>query len=263
MIRKALSTLKNFFTFSLVKLVKRFQINNEIVIHVGANFGQEADTYDQLGFKKVVWIEGYPPFFEELQNVIRKRANHQSVEALLTDSTGEKICFNITSNSGSSSALILTDKWKTLHPNISVTQTTSIFGKRFSDLFENELKEYKNKKISLMVLDIEGSELIALKGLDDIIYNIEFALIEFSTDANFVGGPLISDIDAFMMSKNFKRVWHKLGVVSGDALYKSVKRVSPVTRLTSIISGYYLILFTKCGLTRIAKNAKNIAKRFE
>jgi hypothetical protein len=54
------------------------------VIHVGANSGQERDTYLRHGLS-VVWIEAIAEVFEELLVNIKNHANQRAFCALLSD----------------------------------------------------------------------------------------------------------------------------------------------------------------------------------
>ena len=46
------------------------------MLHLGGNVGDETDEYAALGVDRVVWVEGYRPYFERLQAVTGHLPNH-------------------------------------------------------------------------------------------------------------------------------------------------------------------------------------------
>jgi putative component of toxin-antitoxin plasmid stabilization module len=76
------------------------------VIHVGANIGQECQTYAQNNLD-VLWIEPIPDIFERLTKNIACYPKQKAVNALVTDKDGEEYAFNISSNYGNSSSILV------------------------------------------------------------------------------------------------------------------------------------------------------------
>jgi hypothetical protein len=74
--------------------------------------------------------------------------------------------------------------------------------------------------LSLLVLDVEGAELLALRGLGDDLSRFRWLLVEVSFTKNFDRGPLFEEIDAYVRSQGFTRRRTWIGEVSGDALYE-------------------------------------------
>ena len=72
---------------------------------------------------------------------------------------------------------------------------------------------------------MEGAELKALNSLGEKIKSIDFALVEVSIRKNFKDGPLLWDIDNYMIKNKFARIYIKTGAASGDALYKKMDKV--------------------------------------
>ena len=58
--------------------MNKYNIPKNGCLHVGANLGSELEMYDEFGFLKVVWIEGYKPFYDELRKKIEGKENHFS-----------------------------------------------------------------------------------------------------------------------------------------------------------------------------------------
>ena len=73
----------------------------ELVVHVGAHIGQEAELYRSLGAQHVIWIEGDPDTYvrlvAELAKVERQGARpikHETVCALVSDATDRTRSFH-------------------------------------------------------------------------------------------------------------------------------------------------------------------------
>ena len=61
-LRLPLDAYRRRTAFDLATLSRRFGIAVAGVLHVGANMGQEAEVYAQLGARRVIWIEGFDEF---------------------------------------------------------------------------------------------------------------------------------------------------------------------------------------------------------
>lgn len=260
-LKSLVKKLINKFRFSIENIVISNNINTNIVVHVGANFGQEADTYDHLDFKKIYWIEGFPEYVKKLKMHVGSRNNHSILEAMISDIDNESVNFTVTSNYGSSSIYEFTDSWKSTFKDIKPLYSEEIKCRRLDNLFDdsNELLLKKNP-INLLVLDIEGAELKALKSLGNYINNIEYALVEVSLRNNFKNGPLISDIDKFMMMHNFFRNYTKISAASGDALYKKVSKISILKKLFMTFSANFFQFIAYIRITDLIVYLRGIVK---
>lgn len=259
-LKNLLQRLYNKYRFSLENIIISNNIKTNIVLHVGANFGQEADTYDHLNFKNIFWVEGFPEYIEKLKMHVGTRDNHSIFEAMISDIDNELVNFTLTSNHGSSSIYEFTDSWKSTFKDIQPLHSEKIKCRRLDSLFDESDELLKINSINLMVLDIEGAELKALKSLGNYINNIEYALIEISFRNNFKGGPLISDIDEFMMKNNFIRKYTKISAASGDALYKKVARISILKKLSMFFSAKFFQIVAYLHITDLIVYFRGIVK---
>jgi len=242
--------------------LRKIIINNKIqrgsVVHVGANFGQEADVYDECGFQTVIWVEGYKEYAERLRRHVEHRKNHYVIESMVSDVSGEEVDFSIASNTGSSTIFQVTAAWRDAFADISILNSVRVRCERLDRLLPESL--IKNR-IDLLVLDIEGAELKALKSLGTILPKVESALIEVSLIRNFQGGPLFIDIELYMLSNNFVRVYSKYGVVSGDILYKKVPQVSDFRKCLLKASCRIIMCAARLKLTKVFWKLKQNIKQ--
>lgn len=71
-----------------------------------------------------------------------------------------------------------------------------------------------------MNLDIQGSELAAIKSLGARIHGVNWIYTEVNTEEVYKGVPLIDDLDSYLTSRGFSRLLTLLTTAGwGDALY--------------------------------------------
>jgi hypothetical protein len=75
-------------------------------------------------------------------------------------------------------------------------------------------------KYNFWNFDIQGAELLALKGAMKSIEYVKALYLEVNIEEVYKGAALMSDLDDFLSKYNFKRVVTKMtGYGWGDALY--------------------------------------------
>ena len=79
------------------------------------------------------------------------------------------------------------------------------------------------KKYNFWNFDIQGAELMALKGAGKAIEYAKALYLEVNTEEVYKGGCLISEIDDYLSTYKFKRVLTKMTEYGwGDALYVKI-----------------------------------------
>src|SRR5271170_285163 len=132
------------------------------VIHVGANVGQERGIYDKYGLS-VVWVEPIPAIYAELIRNIQPYPKQTAVQAILTDKVGDRVNFNIASNSGESSSIfdlaLHTDIW----PEVNYVAKIELQTNTLDHLI---IERGLDGPVDALILDTQGSELLVLKGAE-------------------------------------------------------------------------------------------------
>ena len=93
---RAISLFVRKNKFSIINLVEEFQIERGLVLHVGANLGQEYQAYESLGFSNVVWVEGWEPFANESEFKLKDQKNQIIITAMISDIEDETVEFFVT-----------------------------------------------------------------------------------------------------------------------------------------------------------------------
>ena len=77
------------------------------LIQIGAHEGHEAGLFDEIGFRRIVWIEADPTIFKSLtENISRFSPQvHSTHNALISASSGKEYSFYHYSNDGASNSI--------------------------------------------------------------------------------------------------------------------------------------------------------------
>jgi FkbM family methyltransferase len=68
-------------------------------------------------------------------------------------------------------------------------------------------------------MDIQGAELLALKGMGDFLKNVEYVVTEVSGHGGYVGGVEYSELDTYLTSNGFKGITDFGGNVSSSTFW--------------------------------------------
>lgn len=201
----------------LKELVAQYGIAPRGVIHIGAHEGQEHQEYQELGFKKVLFIEANPKVYERLLQTVGDTPNVRTVNMAVSDQSGE-VTLHVTSYDESSSILPL-KRHKELYPLIEETSRLTVPSRTLDELLR-ELGENPSD-YNLLNIDIQGAELLALQGGMGALRHIEAIYTEVNYQEMYEGCALIDQLDAFLGSNGFRRVEESMAFDDawGDALY--------------------------------------------
>ena len=202
---------------STEQLIQKFGMTINGVLHLGAHQAEEASDYQKAGVKKVIWIEGNPELMPVLETELKKYPNQIAYNVLVSDNDEQTVNFKVTNNFQSSSILEF-GTHKDSHPGINVHHTLSLKTQRLDNYFE------KNKisitECDFLNIDLQGAELLALKGLGDKLDGIKYIYTEINVGNVYIGCATLYQLDKFLHQKGFQRVALKLTKWQwGDAFY--------------------------------------------
>jgi FkbM family methyltransferase len=191
------------------------------IVHVGASVAQELRSYEALRPRQIVWVEANPSIARRLRWRIRLRRSsavkHVCIQALVTDKDGQGVVFNIFNNDSLSSSIFkaagaLRREW----PDVRETgKTKTLVSSRLDTILLN--RSIEPDDVDALVVDLQGAELLCLKGAGAYLAHVSFIEVEVSTEAIYDGGVLFPELDSFLSAAGFVRVsavpWH------GDVVY--------------------------------------------
>ena len=186
--------------------------------HIGAHECEEIPFYQQLNLSlnDVVWVDAIPQKIKEA----KERCIPNVYHAVVTDKDDEEVTFHVSNNGQSSSVLEFgthaqEHPWVTYVENI-VQKSTTIR----SFVQQNQIDLSKH---NFWNFDIQGAELMALRGAGDLIKTAAAIYLEVNEKELYKGCGLISEIDSMLAGYGFTRVATEMTVHAwGDALYVRV-----------------------------------------
>jgi FkbM family methyltransferase len=170
----------------------------------------------------IVWIEADANHLDEIRGAIESHANnitHQTcVQSLISDEDGKKLDFRIYNNEGQSSSIFPvaaahSEQW----PSVEETgEILSLSARRLDTLLPE--RGVRPEQVDVLIFDIQGSELLAMKGAGAFLEACRYVEVEVSTKPAYEGAPLAHEIDAYLVARGFNRLtpvltWHS------DAVY--------------------------------------------
>ena len=204
------------------KILKKYKIKPRGVIHVGMHEGNEVIKYFFLGIKNVLGFEANKTVF----NRLKKKLLFNILPYFKLDIFNLAVCnsdglvdFYITSSDQSSSLLKL-KKHLEIYPDIIEIESTKVNAITLDKFFRLN-KNLKLEDYNFLNMDIQGSELLALKGAEKVLQNIDIINIELNFDELYENCALYYQIDDFLLKFNFKRIetFKKFHDSWGDGVY--------------------------------------------
>lgn len=181
-----------------VAILKHFNLNVQHVMHVGAHTGGEAHLYDGFGIKEVTWIEADPETHAILQQNI-KPYGHRAIQALCSEKSGELVTFHKSSNEGLSSSLLSPKDHTSYFPTVKFANTIQLTTTTLSEVKKN----YSLPAVDYLVLDVQGAEMMVLKGLDEeMLANINYMFLEVSSTEMYEGQALLPELKTWLEERN-------------------------------------------------------------
>lgn len=181
-----------------VAMLKHFDLKVKHVMHVGAHTGGEAHLYDGFGIKEVTWVEADPETHAILQQNIQPYG-HRAILALCSEKSGEVVTFHKSSNDGLSSSLLSPKDHTSYFPTVKFATNIQLTTTTLSEVN----KSYSLPAIDYLVLDVQGAELMVLKGLDEeMLANINYMFLEVSSTEMYQGQALLPELKSWLEEKN-------------------------------------------------------------
>ncbi len=196
---------------SLDELINRYNIVLKGILHVGAHECEEIYDYERyIGRDKILWIEALP----EKVNLCKSRFENLHIENAIVSDKIEKVTFNV-ANNGQSSSILEFGLHLQYHPHVHYVNTFECETKLLKDLLPNY-----DIQFNFLNLDIQGSELKALKGMEQYLNNVDYIYTEVNSDQVYKDCTIVTELDEYLKQFGLVRVetrWTEFKW--GDAFY--------------------------------------------
>jgi FkbM family methyltransferase len=161
--------------------LKNFQILSEIIkegdvlVDIGANYGDYTEFFKSKlnGTGTIYSVELHPETYQQLESKFKNNQNIKVFNYAICDIDGEIEYFK--GRDAWTNNIIGHDMSFTKNQSLGMIQGITL----------DTLLKYE-KKISLIKIDVEGAEKLVLKGMKNIINNVDNLLIECHLDKDWV-----------------------------------------------------------------------------
>lgn len=193
----------------------QFGVRPGPVLHVGAHYGEEASAYKGNGYGPVWWVEGNPDLIGRLKRQLFPYKDQTVITALVSDSEAE-VPFHIANKTDSSSLLELGTHLLE-HPEVHYTKTKTLKTTTVDKLFSLGLIG----QATFMNLDVQGAELMVLKGSENYLAGVKTVYSEINTTELYLGCPLLEELNGWLSLRGFNLKWTTMwrGKSWGDGVW--------------------------------------------
>ena len=182
-------------------------------IHIGAHLAEEKPWYVENNINNIIWIDANQDYYHPIKN---KVGDDIVIISGIGNTSGTHNFF--ISNNGQSSSLLEFDLHTKHHPDVRFVDTKEIQVARMSDIIKEHninINDY-----NFINLDIQGSELDALKSFDENLNKIDYIYTEVNVNYLYKNCALMSEIDEYLKKYSFVRVKTEITHWEwGDAFY--------------------------------------------
>jgi FkbM family methyltransferase len=183
------------------------------IIHVGANTCEEQKAYNDGGISddNILWFEANTDVYNQVKN---SNKNIKIYNYAICDKDDQEVELIVTNNFQSSSILELKDH-KLYYPDIVETSRMKVTTKTL-----NTFMDSLEMKYNFINMDIQGAELLALKGANRFLHHADYLYLEVNTAELYQGCAQLDEVDKYVAQFGFRRIAMRMTTEKwGDALY--------------------------------------------
>lgn len=199
----------------LKPILQKFNIWTNGVIHVGAHWLEEWESYQDCGIRKVVAIEPCNPAFQVLKNRFEDNENVRLFKCACGEKEAWVQMYTETENHGQSNSILKPKLHLQQHKEITFTgipETVRVV--RLDDL------AFERKGYGLLMIDVQGYEDRVLNGAPETLKTVDIVYAEINRGETYETNPLVEDLD--MLLPEFTRVetkWASPNLTWGDGIW--------------------------------------------
>jgi len=198
-------------------LMTNHRLSPRGIVQVGAHAGEEVASYLALGFERILLVEAHPTLAADLAKRYAGEPRVAVAARAISDADG-MVDLHLASSTVSSSILSI-KRHAEVFPDISETAQIRVPAQTLDGLLAD--RRYAANAFNIAVIDIQGAELLALRGATSLLQQLEGLLVEINFAELYENCAQIEDIDDFLVARGFVRVMTMSPYQSsyGDAFY--------------------------------------------
>jgi FkbM family methyltransferase len=201
----------------LLNAINQYKLHITGIIHVGAHHCEELGIYNKMGIPidKIIWFEAD----DQLVTLCKKSNPNLRIYSCVAAEVDNRSCtFGVSSNTGASSSILPLGIHAHDYPEIKYVEQRTLQTTRLDTFFSI----YGiNEKFNFLTIDVQGAELLVLKGMGRLLEMIDYLYLEVNNVEMYKGCALIHELDDFLIKNGpFERVATAWSTKHwGDALY--------------------------------------------
>ncbi|MBT1155130.1 FkbM family methyltransferase [Aminobacter anthyllidis] len=194
-------------------------------IHVGAHYAEEREAYEALGFSDVLWVEASSDTYRELLARLARPSGaatrHVAVNSFASDKGGQAVTLRHFTNEGASSSVFAaTPLFRETWPHVAESGSMEEVG---TDTLDNIAIANGFQNADLIAADVQGAELLVLKGAKSLLAGAKAVIVEVSQAQFYEGGVLQPELGAYLRQHGFVEL--RRPPSHGDQLFVRKRRV--------------------------------------
>ena len=192
------------------------------VLHIGAHHAEELEKYVENGARSIIWVEAN---HNEAIQLLQRTVGHSgsSVHFFAAFDEDDKVLTLNVANNGESSSILKFGTHSKEHPHVQYVGQVHTPAWRIDSFMQN--RGFDQKSFTFVNIDIQGAELIALKGMPSQLSHANYLYLEVNEKPLYEGCALIGELDEYLSSFGFER---KMTAMTqhgwGDAFYVKENR---------------------------------------
>jgi FkbM family methyltransferase len=192
------------------------------ILHIGAHNLEEYNDYNKIvQGERMIWIDAIS---EKVTNGKIQFPNTNILFGVVSDKDNELVNFKITNN-GQSSSILDFGTHSQNYPDIVFIEQRKVFTTRVDTLID---QHNLSIPFNFLNMDIQGAELLALKGMGKYLKQLDYIYTEVNTNEVYKNCAQLGELDDFLEKNGFQRVEIVMTDAAwGDALYVRTTLLKP------------------------------------
>ena len=195
----------------------------ELVLHIGANIGQELSLYNWIGVHSVIWIEPDERAISRLKFRSKFYRNFRNVfiNAFISEKSNEIVPFYRFNKSGANSRFKPTLEFLESNRNRYLIGEESIKSLNIEDALYSHKVNLINDN-NLLVIDVQGSETSVLNGFNkETLRKFRIIMCEFSVN-QYEEFSSNANLKSLIMNWGYKEILPPIRI-SDDAIFMRIE----------------------------------------
>ena len=181
--------------FDVPAMLREHNIEPRGVIQAGAHEGNEVQYFLEHGFERILLIEANPDLADKLRSRFANEPRVTIANAAASDTEGA-CTFNIATGDAQSSSMLDPTLHKKIYKGIEFQKTIEVRTARIDTLVHEA--GFTPADFNMIVLDIQGAEIMALRGATEQLKHTHAVLSEFSNTELYKGSGTLTDLRALL-----------------------------------------------------------------